>query len=89
MPNAPSNEPDDHELIEEMEKLEKAVRASVIPTSRQILRGFLTGISSALGALVAAAIIIPILIYALKNVEWIPLIGTFFIQISQYMERGR
>ena len=56
---------------------------------KQIYRGFLTGMSSALGALVAIAIVVPILLYFLKNVQWIPLIGTFVQSISDYTQGRR
>ncbi len=76
----------EHELIEEMEKLEKAVRASVIPPHKQMLRAFLSGMSSALGAVIAIAIVVPLLIFLLKDIQWIPLIGTFVEQISNYTQ---
>ena len=79
--------PHEHELIEEMEHLEDAVRSSVVPASTQIVRGFFTGMSSALGTIVAIAIVIPLLIYFLKNVEWIPLIGTFIERIRNYTQK--
>ena len=82
-------ETNDRELIEEMEKLEDAVRASVIPIYKQVFRGFLTGISTTLGALVAAAIIIPIMLLLLQNVQWVPLIGTFVQRISDYTQHAR
>lgn len=86
MPQHPKSS-HEHNLIEEMENLEDAVRSSVVPASRQIVRGFFTGMFSALGALVAIAILVPLLIYFLKNIEWIPLIGTFIERISNYTQR--
>ncbi len=80
---------EDDELIEEMEKLEDAVRASVVPPSRQVLRGFLTGIASGMGAIVAAVVIIPLLVYFLRNIEWVPLVGNFVDRVTEYMERGK
>ena len=69
-----------------MEELKDAVRASTISTPMKIVRGFLYGISSTLGALVTVAILIPILAYFLKNIQWIPLIGTFVERVSEYMK---
>lgn len=80
----------DEELIEEMEKLEDAVRQSTVPPSKQIVRGFFTGIASSLGAIVAVVIVVPLLLYLLKNVQWVPLIGNFAQSVSDYMQsRGR
>ncbi len=78
---------EDDELIEEMEKLEDAVRTATVPLRKQIFRGFLTGLATTFGTLVAAAIIIPLMVYFLKDVKWIPLIGTFVENVSNYTER--
>jgi ABC-type multidrug transport system permease subunit len=85
-PNSSLPEPQEEALIHEMEQLEDAVRASTISTPMKIVRGFLYGISSTLGALVTVAILIPILAYFLKNIQWIPLIGTFVERVSEYMK---
>ncbi len=89
MNKPPKIELEDDELIEEMEKLEDAVRASVVPPYKQMFRSFLNGISSAVGVLVAGAIIIPLAIYLLRNVEWIPLIGRFVDQVTQYTQGNK
>ena len=88
MNDPPSTKPEEKELIVEMEKLEQAVRASVIPPLHQIIRGFFVGMASAVGALVVVAILIPILLYSLQHVQWVPLIGTFIERINQYTQRG-
>lgn len=88
MSKPPKLELEDDELIEEMEKLEDAVRSSVVPLRKQMLRGFVTGIASGIGALVVAVIVIPLLIYLLSDIQWIPLIGGFADRISEYMQKG-
>lgn len=86
MTNSSLPEPQEEALIQEMEKLEDAVRASTVSTPMKIVRGFLYGMSSTLGAVVTVAILIPILAYFLKNIQWIPLIGTFVERVSEYMK---
>lgn len=78
-------EPQEEALIQEIEKLEDAVRSTVVSTPQKIFRGFLYGISSTIGALVTVAILIPIFVYFLKNIQWIPLIGTFVEKVSEYI----
>ena len=85
-PSSSLPEPQEEALIQEMEKLEDAVRASTVSTPMKIVRGFLYGMSSTLGALVTVAILIPILAYFLKNIQWIPLIGSFVERVSEYMK---
>ena len=85
MTDKPKLELNDDELIHEMERLEKAVRLSVVPTPMFIVRGFLMGMFSTIGALITAAIVIPILLYVFRD---LPLIGRFVDMISRYLDGG-
>lgn len=56
---------------------------------RSLLVMFCKGIMSGLGLLAAVVIVIPLFIWFLHRVEWIPLIGDFFVRVAVQMEQAR
>ena len=50
---------------------------------------FLKGIVSGLGVLAAAAIAVPFILWMMKGVAWVPLIGDFVSDIATQVEDAR
>lgn len=88
MGNTLSPAPETQELIRVIEKLERTIQSSTVPVWQQMLRNFLTGMASSIGALVALAIVVPFLLYLLRNIEWVPMVGTFVEKIMQHIQHS-
>ncbi|TSC57616.1 MAG: hypothetical protein Greene041619_1044 [Candidatus Peregrinibacteria bacterium Greene0416_19] len=56
---------------------------------RHLLFTYVKGIVSGLGALTAVAIVVPLLLSMLKEVQWVPLVGDFVARVSVRMEQVR
>ena len=85
--------PCEHEtqdLIQALRSVEDAVRVSVIPLRRRLFQNFLSGIAYTIGTLIAVAVVVPLIMYFLKDIEWVPLIGDFVDRvIEQVQETSR
>jgi len=79
-------EPQNQKLAEVLEKLEEATRKSKEPLFRRLVQNFFLGMSSSLGALVAIVLVVPLAVFLLKQIDWIPLVGEFFARIVMHME---
>ncbi len=56
---------------------------------RQLFFSYLKGIASGLGVITAFAIIIPLLLWFLQRIQWIPLLGDFVSQVAVQVEEAR
>lgn len=72
-----------------IQDLTKQLRRSIPDIKIRILQSMLLGGASALGALLALALVVPIVILLLKNFEWVPFIGDFVAQIAEHMQSAR
>lgn len=50
---------------------------------------FLKGIVSGLGVLAAAAIAVPFILWMMKEIAWVPLIGDFVSDVAERVEQAR
>jgi len=74
-------------LAEVLEKLEQVTRRSVQqPLWVRLGQNFLTGMATSLGALIMIVLVVPLGIYILKQINWVPLLGEFFDRIVEHME---
>ncbi len=56
---------------------------------RQLLFNYAKGIASGLGVITAFAIIIPLIVWFLQRIQWVPLIGDFVSQVAVQVEEAR
>lgn len=56
-------------------------------TRRALAVSFLKGTTSALGAIAAVVIVLPMIVWTLRTVEWPPLISGFITQILTQIEQ--
>lgn len=70
------------ELIEQLELLNKNI--SLMNKRGNLFRAFMVGILSGLGSVIGATIVVGVFLYAMRNVEFIPIIGSWFAQIIEY-----
>ncbi len=54
-----------------------------------LLQHFLRGVVYGLGFLASLVIVIPIALWALRTVEWVPLLGEFITDIVEEIEEAR
>ena len=82
----------EEELVEAVEGLDHTINQlprlykTLFNPSRALLLTFVKGIVYGLGMICAIAVVLPILIWFLRYVEWIPLLGDFFSEIAQRMQ---
>lgn len=50
---------------------------------------FLKGIVSGLGVIVAAAIVIPLVLWMLRGIQWVPLLGDFVERVAEHIQDAR
>jgi len=78
-----------------MERLTKAAkelpRSLGYPRSplKALFFNFCKGIAYGFGALVAVAIVVPLLIAFLQKVDWVPMVGRFASDVARQMEQVR
>jgi len=74
-------------LAEVLEKLEQVTRRSVQqPLWVRLGQNFLTGMATSLGALILIVLVVPLGMYILRQINWVPLLGEFFDRIVEHME---
>lgn len=44
------------------------------------------GVAYGLGILLATAIVVPIIVYSLRSINWVPLVGDFVMDIAERVE---
>lgn len=73
---------DDKKLTEEIHELNLNINRLI--RQQHAYRAFFNGIVYGLGTVIGATIVVAIALYALRNVQFVPLIGGWFAQIIQY-----
>lgn len=72
---------EDTKLIEQLELLNKNI--AHLNKRTNLTRSFMAGILSGLGSVIGATIVVGLFLYAVRNVEFIPIIGSWFAQIVE------
>lgn len=87
----PKSAPDLVRLQATLDRVEKSL-AQQVRWKPVMLRSFTNGMLSVLGALAAVAIVVPILVWVLRGVQWPPLVDAFvqrvLVQIEESQQRG-
>ena len=65
------------------------LKASIEHSRKDLLWAFLRGIMSVLGALTAAAILIPLSMWFLRGIELVPIFGDVVSRIVEQVEQSR
>jgi len=55
------------------------------PIGHGMLRGFLIGIASGLGAVIGATIVLGSIVYILSHVNFVPVLGGYLADIANYI----
>ncbi len=76
-----------HEATEVLKEVEQ--QSENIVKSQSLLHRFAGGLFSALGAVVLAVIVIPIVVTFLQRVQWIPVIGDFISRVVKQVEHSQ
>ena len=72
-------------LEHDVERLPKEFEYVIHP-GKHLFLNYLRGIAYGLGALTAAAIVLPLLLWVLQFISWVPLIGDFVGRITTQVE---
>lgn len=74
------------ELLSELKKLNKNI--SRMNSTRSFAHSFLVGIVSGLGSVIGATIVVGFIVYLLRNINVVPLIGDWLSQIFEHVLRN-
>ena len=66
-----------------------ALNNATIPFKKQLWQNILLGAMTALGGVLALAVLIPLIIYLLGQLEWIPAIGDFIKKIVDHIQSAK
>jgi hypothetical protein len=61
----------------------------VFHPGKELLFTYLKGIVYGLGALTAVAIVVPLLVAMLQQVQWVPLVGDFVSEVGRRIEESQ
>lgn len=84
-------DPDSKSLVKTIRSLDKHMEllASHYEPHRYLWMGFIRGIVYGLGIIVAIALVVPLLIWILSMVDWIPFIGDMVNEIILRIESAQ
>lgn len=74
------------EMIMAANGLIEALNNAKTPFKKQLWQNILLGAMTALGGVLALAILIPTIIYILSQFEWVPTIGDFIKNIVDHIQ---
>ena len=83
------------ELTRALNGLERAVDRLprqfeyVIHPGKHLFMSFVRGVVYGLGAITAFAVLIPIIVWVLHRVEWVPIVGDFVNKVATQVEQVR
>jgi Domain of unknown function (DUF5665) len=77
------------ELISETKKLTRAIKESHVAFKKKLWQNVLLGAMTALGGVIALAILIPLIIFVLSQLDWVPMFGDIAAQMNGQMEVSR
>jgi hypothetical protein len=83
------NQSESKEIIKTANQLIDALNNSNRPFKKQLWQNIMLGAMSALGGVLALALLIPLIIFILSQFEWIPTIGDFIKRISDHIESSK
>lgn len=61
----------------------------LLQPSRHLFFSYLRGIVAGLGAITAVAIVIPVMLWILHGIQWVPLLGDFVAGIATHVEQAQ
>ena len=61
----------------------------IIHPGKHLFITYIRGIAYGLGALTAFAVLIPVIVWSLHRIEWVPIIGDFISKIATQVENVR
>lgn len=77
----------DKKLLQVLSKLEKTVdRMRPQKFLRSLWQNIVLGMAYSIGALLVVAIVVPLLLFFLQQIEWGPIFGRFFDHVIVNME---
>ncbi len=95
MKNTKQKTPKKRDLPSEMADLREAIAEIRLDyrrnnqTRRSLALSFLKGTTSALGAIAAVVIVLPVIVWALRLVEWPPIVSGFVNNVIHQIEASR
>ncbi|MDB4978389.1 MAG: hypothetical protein JWM56_575 [Candidatus Peribacteria bacterium] len=90
---AATDAPNKAHLKKSLDDIQKAIEALpaeydyIFKPSRHLFFTFLRGMAQALGALTVVVIVVPLVIWALSKIEWVPTVGDFVRQVRDRVEQ--
>ena len=90
-----SDHSDGKTLAAALRNLQKSVESIprefeyVIHPGKHLLLNYVRGIVYGLGALTAVAIVIPLIVWMLNRISWVPVLGDFVTNIVERVEQQR
>ena len=75
-------------LEHDVEQLPKEFEYVIHP-GKHLFISYIRGIVYGLGAITAFAILIPVIVWAMRRVEWVPILGDFVSKIATQVEQVR
>ncbi len=93
-PAAPVVSPKEQKLAQSLDALNATIRelpeeyGYAFHPAKNLLFTYLKGIITGLGVLTAAAIVVPVVIWFLREVQWVPLVGDFVSEVATRMEEA-
>jgi hypothetical protein len=61
----------------------------VLQPSKHLFFSYLRGIAVGLGALTLVAIVIPFLLWFMREIQWVPLVGDFVTRVAERVENAQ
>lgn len=78
---------EDSKLTVEIAKLNRSIVK--LNKSRGLFHSFMIGIVTGLGSVLGATIVLGIVLFILRNVEFLPIIGSWIAELNNYIESSR
>jgi hypothetical protein len=91
---APSSSSNDQSLTRSLDSLNATIKTLpeeygyAFHPGKNLFFSYLKGIVTGLGVLTAAAIVVPIIIWFLRGIQWVPLVGQFVNEVATQMEEA-
>ena len=79
---------DEKELVEALTDLNDTIKKNEEPAIKMV-HGLVGGIAYGLGFVIAMALLLPVIIFFLKQFDWIPVFGDFFAEVAAHIESVR
>jgi uncharacterized membrane protein YhiD involved in acid resistance len=78
---------EDSKLTQEIAKLNRSI--TKLNKTRSLSYSFLIGIVTGLGSVLGATLVLGLILYILRNVEFLPIIGSWIAELNKYIESSQ